>query len=111
MFYYKNVNSPWVSKLSEAKAWLQTEEELRLQGEQIDRPDTKWSFVHSLFVILKVVLDRQPLHIGHVFYSTGYVTKEKLLLLTPLLTNFVSFGACLFTKALGKIGTPEKPKS
>ena len=64
LVYYKTKNSPWVSELSEAKAWLQTQEELRLQGEQINRPDTKWSFVRSLFVTLRVVLDRQPLQIG-----------------------------------------------
>ena len=62
--YDKTKNSPWGSKLSEAKVWLRTQEELRLQGEQIDRPDTKWSFVRSLFAILRVVLDRQPLQIG-----------------------------------------------
>ena len=39
--YYKNRYSPWFSTLSEAKVWLQTQEELRLQGENIDRPDTK----------------------------------------------------------------------
>ena len=64
LVYYKTKNSPWVSKLSEAKVWLQPQEELRLQGEQFDRQDAKWSFVRSLFVILKVVLDRQPLQIG-----------------------------------------------
>ena len=36
MIYYKNRNSPWVSELSKAKAWLQTQEELRLQGENIE---------------------------------------------------------------------------
>ena len=64
MIYYKYQNSPWVSKLSQAKARLQTQKELRLQGEKIERPDTKWSFVRSVVVVLKVVLDRQPLQIG-----------------------------------------------
>ena len=64
MVYYKNFNSPWFSKLSETKLWLQRQEELRLQGENIDRPNTKWVFERSVFVDLKVIFDRQPLQIG-----------------------------------------------
>ena len=54
----------WFSKLSETKAWLQEQEELRLQGAQIDRPSTKWVFQKHVLVDLKVILDRQPLQIG-----------------------------------------------
>ena len=64
MTYYTNTNSPWFPKLSKTKEWLKTKEELRLQGEKIDRPDTKWVFEKHLFIDLKVVLDRQPLQIG-----------------------------------------------
>ena len=39
-------------------------EDLRLQGENIDRPSTKWVFQRHLFADLKVILDRQPLRIG-----------------------------------------------
>ena len=56
--YYKNINSPWFSKLSQTKAWLQE------QGEKIGRPNTKWVFDSTFFVDLKVILDRQPLQIG-----------------------------------------------
>ena len=62
--WYKNINSPWFSKLSQTQAWLQEQEELRLQGERIDRPNTKWVFDSTVFVDLKVILDRQPLQIG-----------------------------------------------
>ena len=62
--WYKNVNSPWFPKLSETQAWLQEQENLRLQGENIDRPSTKWDFQRHVFVDLKVILDRQPLQIG-----------------------------------------------
>ena len=62
--YYKNTNSHWFSKLSQTKLWLQEQEELRLQGERIDRPNTKWVFESTVFVDLKVILDRQPLQIG-----------------------------------------------
>ena len=37
---------------------------LRLQGEKIDRPNTKWVFERHLFIDLKVIFDRQPLQIG-----------------------------------------------
>ena len=61
---YQNINSPWFSKLSETQAWLQAQKDLRLQGENIDRPNTKWVFQSHVFVDLKVILDRQPLQIG-----------------------------------------------
>ena len=32
--HYKNTNSPWFSRLSQTKLWLQGREELRLQGEK-----------------------------------------------------------------------------
>ena len=41
MVWYKNTNSPWFSRLSETEAWLQEQEDRRLQGENIDRPSTK----------------------------------------------------------------------
>ena len=62
--YYTSTNSPWLDRLSKTKAWLTTEEELRIQGEKIDRPNTKWMFEKHLFIDLKVILDRQPLQIG-----------------------------------------------
>ena len=64
MVYYTNTNSPWLDRLSKTKAWLQEQEELRLQGAQIDRPNTKWVFQRHMLVDLKVILDRQPLQIG-----------------------------------------------
>ena len=62
--YYKNTNSHLFSYLSQTKLWLQEQEELRLQGERIDRPNTKWVFESTVLVELKVILDRQPLQIG-----------------------------------------------
>ena len=77
MIYYKTRNSPWLSKLSEV--WLQTQEELRLQGENIGRPDTKWAFVCSLLVIIKTVLDRQPLKIGLGFLPDWLRSKRAVI--------------------------------
>ena len=62
--WYTNLNSPWFPKLSKMKEWWQEQEELRLQGAQIDRPNTKWVFQRHMLVDLKVILDRQPLQIG-----------------------------------------------
>ena len=62
--YYTNTNSPWFPKLSKTNEWLTTQEELRLQGAKINRPNTKWVFEKHLFIDLKVILDRQPLQIG-----------------------------------------------
>ena len=64
MVYYTNTNSPWMDRLSKTKAWLQEQEELRLQGGQIDRPNTKWVFQRHMLVDLKVIFYRQPLQIG-----------------------------------------------
>ena len=47
--YYKNYSSPWFSKLSEAKDWLQSQEDFRLAGRKTDRPNTKWAFVALCF--------------------------------------------------------------
>ena len=91
MVYYKTQNSPWVSKLSEAKAWLQTQEEIRLQGEQIDRSDTKWSFVRSSFVILKIVLDRQPLQIGLDLLPDWLRNKKSVIALDTYNDNLCFF--------------------
>ena len=41
MGYYQNRRSPWFERLPEARRWLEEQEENRLQGENIDRPDTK----------------------------------------------------------------------
>ena len=63
--HYKNINSrQWMERLPKTKEWLGEQEELRLQGEQIERPNTKWVFQRHIFVDLKVILDRQPLQIG-----------------------------------------------
>ena len=96
--YYKKINSHWFSKLSQTKLWLQEQEELRLQGERIDRPNTKWVFESTVFVDLKVILDRQALQIGLGWLPDWLRNKEKSSLLTLSMTLFVSFGVWLFIK-------------
>ena len=55
MIYYTNRSSHWFARLSQTQAWLKEQDELRLQGENIDRPDTKWVFEKHLFIDLKVI--------------------------------------------------------
>ena len=61
MEMYTNIGSPWFERLSEAEKWLSEREKVRLDPNNINRPDTKWVFVNHFNVDVKVVLDRQPL--------------------------------------------------
>ena len=97
-FWYTSLNSPWMDKLSKTKKWLQEQEELRLQGAHIDRPNTKWVFQRHMLVDLKVILDRQPLQIELVACLIGSETNTKSCLLTITMTIFVSSDAWLYIK-------------
>ena len=61
MVMYTNPGSPWFEHLSEAEKWLCEREKVRLDPDNINRPDTKWVFVSHFNVDVKVVLDQQPL--------------------------------------------------
>ena len=91
MINYANRSSYWFSKLSQAQAWLQEQDELRLQGENIDRPDTKWVFERRLFIDLKVILDQQPLEIGRGRLPEWIRNKREVISLDPFNDNL-----CLF---------------
>jgi len=58
---YTNIGSPWFDRFSDAKKWLDGREKIRLDHDNINRPDTKWVFEGQFNVDIKVVLDRQPL--------------------------------------------------
>ena len=77
MVYYTNTNSPWMEKLSLTKEWLTTQEELRLQGAKIDRPNTKRVFQRHMLVDLKVILDRQPTRTHTRSSMTSKLTKTR----------------------------------
>ena len=65
MAYYKNHRSPWFDQMSEARQWLEEQEEIRWEGENIDRPGAKWSFEDNLMVEKNIFEDSQtPLHVG-----------------------------------------------
>ena len=41
MVYYTNIRSPGMERLSQMNEWLEDQEELRLEGARLERPDTK----------------------------------------------------------------------
>lgn len=53
MAYYQD------KRISQARQWLEEQEENRLQGEKIERPNTKWRFEKNLMVEVKIVEDPQ----------------------------------------------------
>ena len=59
--YYTNKGSPWFDYFSDAEKWLSEREKVRLDPDNIERPNTKWVFEAYFNVDIKVVLDRQPL--------------------------------------------------
>ena len=61
MVMYTNKGSPWFERFSDAEKWLSEREKVRLEPDNINRPDTKWVFENQFNVDVKVVLDRQPL--------------------------------------------------
>ena len=62
-FYQRdNGSSPWFETLAAAEDWVRRQEELRLENRQT--PDTKWTYVRTKKVYVKVILDRHPLFLG-----------------------------------------------
>ena len=59
--YYQNKGSPWMKTYADAEEWITAREEIRLDPDNTERPDTKWIFESHFNVDVKVVLDRQPL--------------------------------------------------
>ena len=51
--------------MSQARLWLEEQEENRLKSENIQRPDTKWVFEANLMIEVKIIEDLQAaLHVG-----------------------------------------------
>ena len=59
--YYQNKGSPWMKTYADAENWIREMEAARLDPDNTERPDTKWTFEFHFTVDIKVVLDRQPL--------------------------------------------------
>lgn len=62
MVYYKQrKGSPWINSFAETEKLVNGEEKQRLNPDNIERPNTKWTFVELSNIQVKVVLDRQPM--------------------------------------------------
>lgn len=59
MAYYQEKRRPRFERISQARQWLEEQEENRLQGEKIERPNTKWRFEKNLMVEVKILEDPQ----------------------------------------------------
>ena len=44
---------------------MNEEENKRLNLDNIERPNTKWTFIKFSNIEVKAVLDNQPVHLGH----------------------------------------------
>ena len=64
MDYYHRDNgtSPWFETLTAAEDWVRRQEELQLENRHT--PDTKWTYMRTKRVYVKVILDRHPLFLG-----------------------------------------------
>ena len=59
--YYTNIGSLWFNRHSEVQEWLREQERVRLDPDNMERPDTKWVAVGFSGIDTKVVRDRQTL--------------------------------------------------
>ena len=80
MAYYQNKRTPWFERISQARQWSEEQEENSLQGEKIERPNTKSRFEKNLMVEVKIVEDPQaPLHVGAGHLPDWLRDKKKVL--------------------------------
>ena len=60
-FYKQQKGSPWINNFAEAERWVNEEENKRLNLDNIERPNTKWTFVKFSNIEVKAVLENQPM--------------------------------------------------
>ena len=61
VFYKQQKGSPWINNFAEAERWVNEQENNRLNIDNIDRPNTKWTFIKFSNIEVKAVLDNQPM--------------------------------------------------
>ena len=88
-FQRDNGSSPWFETLAAAENWVRQQEELRLENRQT--PDTKWAYVRTKRVYVKVILDRHPLFLGQGCLPNWLRNKHGVLALDNYRDN-----CCLF---------------
>ena len=60
-FINSKKGSPWINNFAEAERWVNEQENKRLNIDNIERPNTKWTFIKFSNIEVKVVLDNQPM--------------------------------------------------
>ena len=60
-FYKQHKGSPWINNFTEAERWMNEEENKRLNLDNIERPNTKWTLIKFSNNEVKAVLDNQPM--------------------------------------------------
>ena len=61
VFYKQQKGSPWINNFAEAERWLNEQENNRLALDNIERPNTKWTFIKFSNIEVKAVIDNQPM--------------------------------------------------
>ena len=61
VFNKQQRGSPWINNFAEAERWVNKQENNRLNIDNIERPNTKWTFIKFSNIEVKAVLDNQPM--------------------------------------------------
>ena len=61
VFFKQQKGSTWINNFGEAERWVNEEENKRLNVDNIEQPNTKWTFVKFSSIEVKAVLDNQPM--------------------------------------------------
>ena len=61
VFFKQQKGSPWINNFGEVERWLNEQENERLNADNIERPNTKWTFVKFSSIEVKAVIDNQPM--------------------------------------------------
>jgi len=61
VFFKQQKGSPWINYFGEAESWVNEEENKRLNADNIERPNTKWTFIKFSSIEVKALLDNQPM--------------------------------------------------
>ena len=61
VFYKQQKGLPWINNFAEAERWVNEEENKRLNLDNIEHPNSNWTFIKFSNIEVKAVLDNQPL--------------------------------------------------
>ena len=90
----RSSKSPWFGNLAETQAWLNQQEENGSLGENINRPNTKFTFESHKSVQLKVTIDQAPLRVEEGRLP-DWLCKKKGLISRDVLNDNLCVFRCL----------------